>query len=152
MVEEKATLKAEEHKPEIKHEVFFDNDELIVTEYAITQHLSSGADKKIYTENVAGMTFSSNLYSRIIAIILFVVSIIGAYVGYSTYNSIIALAIFVTVCIGSIIGFLLSKDKLIIQSNASILSISYELGFNQYVIDIQEAIDKAVKAAKNKKL
>jgi hypothetical protein len=137
-----------EKEVEDKSKTFFMNKNLIITENSVN-YIGMGMDKKIYIRNLAGIDFYNARLERVMAVITFAVGILGLYLNkqYHTVYIVIAAILFM---IGGIVALILSKDKLTIHSNASTLAISYNLGMKENIMDIQRAIDDAVKYSKKK--
>ncbi len=125
------------------HKVFFSNNRLTVNELAVSYNTLE-IKKKIYLRNITGTTFYDSRIQRVSFIIGFVMGLYGFF-AYKQYDYVAILVAAILFVIGSIVGFILTKDKLTIHSNASVLAISYNLGFKESPDEIQNAIDAAMK-------
>jgi len=125
------------------HKIFFSNNRLTVNELSVSYNTLE-IKKKIYLRNITGTTYYDARVQRVSFVIGFVAGLYGFF-AYRQYNYIAILIASILFVVGSIVGFILTKDKLTIHSNASILSISYNLGFKENPDEIQNAIDAAMK-------
>jgi hypothetical protein len=123
--------------------VFFYNGRLKITSKEIIQKKYDGF-RKIYIDNIAGVTFVHSSLQRNMASLVFALGvIIAVLIEISNYNNLLLLAP-LFICILAISLFFSSVDKIVIQSNASIMSISQPLRFKDSPQEILKAIDDAI--------